>query len=252
MVIGLFDNIAKTYNEAVPPIPKEYKELLLNTFRTKAEDHIIDLGCGSGDLALFFSKKAAFVQGIDASGVMIEEAKKKDSEKKVAWFHNSVDNFDLGKDRYNLIYSYESFHLFSNQRELIQRCAEALKPGGYLAIGWAIYEWDIPLRNAITETFTSFGITRGEWGVWMCPNFSNDVASLDGKLAEPQVKEILIQSKTPIKTIIEFIFSNSKSSDLKDELKPKIASELTKRFFEIYPSGESDGYTTYSLRFTQK
>ncbi|MEK7572109.1 MAG: methyltransferase domain-containing protein [Patescibacteria group bacterium] len=75
-----FDPIAEGYYNSTPAIPQQYLNLLQKTFHILPEDRIIDLGCGSGELALTFAKQSSFVEGLDASGKMIEMAKEKDKQ----------------------------------------------------------------------------------------------------------------------------------------------------------------------------
>lgn len=247
-----FDTIAEAYYSSTPNIPQEYIKLLQETFHISSEDRIIDLGCGSGDLALTFANKTSFVEGLDASKTMISMAEEKDKDKKVKWIHKNTEDFDLGQEKYDLIFSYESFHLFRNHKKLIKQCARALKPGKYLGLGWVVYEWDIPLKDAIYETFAKYGIARGEWGLWTCPQFAEDVQEATTELAIPEKKELKISTQTPIHVIVNYILSISKSASLNEEIKAKIARDLEKRFLEIYPSGKSDGYTVYSLVFSKR
>ena len=166
----VFDTIADVYYSLIPALPEQYIQLILQTLTLTPTDTIIDLGCGSGDLALALRNVSSFVQGIDVSGTMISLAREKDQQQQVTWIQQSVEDFDLGEETYNLIISFESFHLFPNPRELIKRCAKALKPGGALCIGWRMYAFDIPLKNALEETFAAHNIPY-EWGFWTCPAF---------------------------------------------------------------------------------
>jgi ubiquinone/menaquinone biosynthesis C-methylase UbiE len=251
MTLGLFDSIAESYNICVPPLPEKFVNLLMTTFQIKQEERVLDLGCGSGNLALQFATQTDFVEGIDASRVMIQAAEMNDTQKSVKWIHKNVEAFNFEKNAYKLIYAYEAFHLFSQRRNLIKRFADALKPGGFLCVGWTVYEWDLFLKEEIADTFASYGIYRGEWGLWTCPTFAEDIKA-KSNLSKPVRKDVAVRAQTPIKTIVDFILSNSKSAELNDDLKPIIAKDLTRRFLKIYPSGESDGYAVYSFLYTKK
>ncbi len=247
-----FENIVKSYYKFTPVLPEKYIRLILETFEISANDKIIDLGCGSGDLTLALNKHASSVEGIDISKTMITKAREKDKNKQVTWIQDSVENFDLGEEKYNLIISFESFHLFPRQKELIQRCAKALKPGGFLSIGWRMYEWDIPLKKAIKETFDAYGIDRGEWGLWTCPTFFHDIEMSKTDLKAPQQRKIAIKTKTSIDVIANNVLNNSRSAHIHNDRKKELQKALRKSFLEIYPSGQSDGYTEFVLMYAQK
>jgi ubiquinone/menaquinone biosynthesis C-methylase UbiE len=245
---SLFDGIAEAYYKFTPILPEKYVDLLQETCNLTANDTIIDLGCGSGDLVLSLAKYSSFVQGIDESKTMINMAKEKDTHKKATWIHQSVTDFDLGEEKYNLIISFESFHLFPNTKALMKRCARALKPGGALCIGWATYEWEVALRNIITETLNHYG---KDWNYeWTLPNFSELVAEVD--LSSPQQNSVTLEARTPIKTIIEHLSSESYAALLSDAVKRTMSQELLKKFTQVYPSGESVGASRYTIMYAQK
>lgn len=245
---SLFDGIAKSYYSFTPVLPEKYIHLLQKTFHIAKNDSILDLGCGSGDLVLFLEKYSSFLQGIDESKTMIAMAEGKDTEKKATWIHKSVDNFDFGEEKYDLIISFESFHLFSNQSELIKKCARALKPGGALCIGWATYEWELQLQHSITETLSQYGIV---WDyAWTCPKFSTLVTEVD--FSRPQQNSVIVEAKTPITTIVEYLFSVNYTALVNDELKHTISQELLKKFTQVYPSGESAGKARYTIKYAMK
>jgi SAM-dependent methyltransferase len=249
-----FDKIAVSYYKSIPEIPQSYITLLKETFNIKQTDRIIDLGCGSGNLTLALAEKSSFVQGVDASGVMLALAKKKDKDKKVTWTHRAVEELDLRVDRYNVIIAFEAFHLFSNKQQLIQRCARALKQGGVLSIGWALYEWEASLNKIIENTFAKYGSPLYEWGNWSCPAFVQDIKTgLEGFTPVSQ-KEIRIQSCTPVDLIIEFLFniSFSQTYTLHAEQKFQIIKELKRQFLQVYPSGVSEGDSKYIIAYSRK
>jgi trans-aconitate methyltransferase len=50
---------------------------LLELLQPRAEEHILDLGCGTGDLTAQIAAVGAQVVGVDASAEMVAEAKRK-------------------------------------------------------------------------------------------------------------------------------------------------------------------------------
>ncbi len=248
----LFDNIADKYYSVTPAIPKQYIQLLRETFNITAHDTIIDLGCGSGDLALALTKYSSRVQGIDISKAMIAMAQEKDIQKQVSWIHTSVEDFDLGEEKYDLITTFDSFHLFPNQKELIQRCARALKPNGALCIGWVMYAFDPPLQIPLEETFAQYGVPWDDWGAWTCPTFPALVTAANAGFSSPQQKTIAVPARITTRDIRDYLFSVSKTASLSDTVKQKISQALWKKISEIYPSGESVGNNHYTIMYCKK
>lgn len=242
----VFDNIAHSYYASTPKLPEQFITLIKDTFHLKSTDSIIDLGCGSGDLAIALSNYSSFVEGIDESKVMIEMAKEKYVQKKIKWICKPIEDKVLNKEQYNLIISFEAFHLFQNTAELTKKCMEALKQNGSLCIGWATYQWEIPLQEIITRILNRYDIP---WDYsWTCPDFPKEIHQLN--LSTVQKKNVSIQASTPLTTIIDYLFSVNYTAKLDTKLKMIIAKELLEEFIKIYPSGKSIGRSTYRIMYT--
>jgi ubiquinone/menaquinone biosynthesis C-methylase UbiE len=183
---------------------------------------------------------------------MIDMARKKDVHKQVSWHLASVDDFDLEEEKYNLIISFESFHLFADPVKLITRCAKALQPGGSLCIGWRMFEWDVPLKDVIQETFDEYGIDRGTWGRWTCPTFAQEIGASKTGLQAPQKKELFIKTQAPLHVIANHVLHNSRSARISNEIKPTLQKALTNAFLQVFPSGKSKGPTEYTIVYTTK
>src|SRR5699024_12791191 len=55
----------------------DFAENLVSSLNAQQDEHILDIGCGTGDLAHTISETGANVTGIDTSQSMIEVAKEK-------------------------------------------------------------------------------------------------------------------------------------------------------------------------------
>ena len=247
----LFDSIAEVYYTHTPALPDKYIQLLITTFNIESNTKIIDLGCGSGDLAIAFSKFSSFIEGIDISKTMIEMAKKKDENNKVTWIHKPVDDFEYGENNYDLIISFESFHLFPNQKELIRKCVNALKPGGSLCLGWRTFAFDYKLKTVMEESFAKYNLNYG-WGYWTCDNFPSIVSNFKHELSLLHKKNIYIKSKISNETMLTYLLNVSNAAYLEDKLKKKITIELSKGISKIYPSGKGIGNDEYTIQYCTK
>lgn len=247
-----FDKIATSYYDSVPQIPQKYIELVLQTFDIKQENSILDLGCGSGNLAIELAKKTEDVTGIDISKTMIDLAKKNDIEKKVKWIQMPVEHFDFKKEKYDLIISYESFHLFSNKAKLIKDCANALKSGGTLCVGWTMYSFDYLLKDTIKEVFSNHGVSWDDWGAWTCPDFPDLIEESKVSLSKVKKKKIKVKARISTEKIIDYLLSVSKTATIHNKLKTKISHELSDKVMDIYSTGESIGYDEYSIMYCKK
>jgi len=150
-----FDRVAESYDSSIPPLPEKYIQLIKTRFELSKNDKVIDLGCGSGLLTFALLRFSSKVQGIDSSRELIRIARKRDVEHRIEWILCPVEEFDFGCGHYKLIISFEAFHLFPDACTIFNRCAIALKPGGFFCVGWVNFEWEIPFKE-IMYLFTGY------------------------------------------------------------------------------------------------
>lgn len=75
-------------------------------------DPILELGCGTGRIALPLTEKKLRVTGIDISDSMLNQAREKSSQ--VEWIKSDIRNFDLGKQFSLIIFPLNSiYHLLT-------------------------------------------------------------------------------------------------------------------------------------------
>lgn len=100
---------------------------LISILHPQKGEHILDVGCGTGDLAHDISKSGAIVTGIDAAQSMIEAAKEK-----YPTIHFSVqDGEQFSFDRpFHAVFSNAAIHWMKNQQKVVQNCYDALLPNG--------------------------------------------------------------------------------------------------------------------------
>jgi SAM-dependent methyltransferase len=76
-----FDNKAEEYDDSKSAEYRECRELVLEHAAPQSEDVVVDLGTGTGAIALPLAEDAAQVIGRDVSEGMLEQAKTKASER---------------------------------------------------------------------------------------------------------------------------------------------------------------------------
>lgn len=104
-----------------------FGEDLVSFLNPQQGEHILDVGCGTGDLAHDISKSGATVTGIDAAESMIAAAKNKYPD-----IHFSVQDgeqfyFD---PQFHAVFSNAAIHWMKNQQKVVQNCFDALLPNG--------------------------------------------------------------------------------------------------------------------------
>lgn len=129
----------------------------------KARD-IIDLGCGTGLLALLLAERGHRVTGIDPSAAMLAAARAKPNPHNVTWLEGGTEL--LGEEQADLVLMtghVAQFFLDDGEwAETLQRVRRALRPGGRIAFEtrnplprpWERWTRATSLRNVEIDTGT--------------------------------------------------------------------------------------------------
>lgn len=90
-------------------------------------EKILDLGCGTGELANLISLSGAAVIGMDLSEQMIQTAKEKYPQMK--FFVGDAESFQLS-EQVDAVFSNAALHWMNKPNEVVSCVWNALKPGG--------------------------------------------------------------------------------------------------------------------------
>src|SRR5437588_11755366 len=97
---------------------------------------ILDAGCGTGDMALFFAARGHRVTGIDFVPEAIRRARAKAQERKLAVDFRVGNALTIGEtgERFATVVDSGLFHVFSDddRSRYVRALAEVLQPGGRL------------------------------------------------------------------------------------------------------------------------
>ena len=99
---------------------------------------VLDLGCGTGlELGYYFElAPAARVTGVDLAPGMLDELRRKFSDKDMTLICGSYFDVPFGEKTFDAAVSVESLHHFTKEEKipLYTKLCKALKPGGYLIL----------------------------------------------------------------------------------------------------------------------
>ena len=116
----------------------------------KPDDIILDVGCGTGSLALELSTCVSEVHAIDLSREMIKIANQKAADEGVGnvTFHNTtIESVSFKSETFNAICAYNVLHLVDDRSAALNTILDLLKPGGFFISATAcLGESRVPFR----------------------------------------------------------------------------------------------------------
>jgi 2-polyprenyl-3-methyl-5-hydroxy-6-metoxy-1,4-benzoquinol methylase len=127
----------------------------------KADDAVLDFGCGTGLICNEIADYVEIVHAIDISTKMIEISKKKASERKIQNidFERTTifdEKFKVGS--FDVIIALNIFHLLEEPQKYFQRINQILKPGG-LVISSTPCMSEALILNSVLKVFSFIGLT---------------------------------------------------------------------------------------------
>jgi SAM-dependent methyltransferase len=121
---------------------------------------VLDLGCGTGRLAIPLCRSGKQVTGLDAMPTMIDHARRKAAGLPIRWVDGDFRNFDLG-ETYDLAIScahaFQSLLTEDDQRRFLACVARHVAPGGVLAFDSrnpSPLHLDVPAGETHWQSFT--------------------------------------------------------------------------------------------------
>lgn len=133
--IEVYDLIAEDYARKFDPIESDDDLIFPNIFLSHlgSGSKIVDLGCGTGFSAGYFTKNGMNVIGVDLSKSMIEIAKR--NYPNIHFFIDDVRNFSLSNQVDAVWAGYSLFHFEQEYFEItIEKIKTYLKPGGIFGL----------------------------------------------------------------------------------------------------------------------
>ena len=112
------------------------RKIAITRARMSPGDVVLDIGCGTGSLALRLAPSAGHVHGLDLSGAMIRIAEDKARAQRVDNVTFHVGAFDddftrFGPESLDGVCAYSLLHLVPDRRAALARIHRLLRPGGF-------------------------------------------------------------------------------------------------------------------------
>lgn len=157
-----------------------FGENLVDVLEPKPGERILDIGCGSGDLAARIAETGATVIGIDASPEMIAAARDKYGDRKEIEFHVAgAESFSIG-EQVDAAFSNAALHWVKDARGAAASIWSAVRPGGRFVAEFG-GKGNIATIVRETERVLSehYGIDAGARNPWYFPSIAGYTAILE-------------------------------------------------------------------------
>jgi ubiquinone/menaquinone biosynthesis C-methylase UbiE len=128
---GMGNNVMDNWNASMydgsHQFVSKYGESLVDLLDPQKSETILDVGCGTGDLANSLAKLGCNVIGIDKSANMVQLARVKYS--KIPFHVKDVLEIDY-KDEFDAVFSNATLHWIKQPKDALQAIFHSLKVGG--------------------------------------------------------------------------------------------------------------------------
>lgn len=134
----------------------QHGENLIELLAPEKGDNVLDLGCGTGDLAHRLSDAGAIITGVDQSENMIEQAQKKYPS--LAFQVADACNLPFNAE-FDAIFSNAVLHWIKTPDQVLAGCYRALKPGGRFVAEFGGKGNIETISNGVKSQYKKLGIT---------------------------------------------------------------------------------------------
>ena len=218
---------AKLYDEKHAFVSK-FGNNLIDILAPKKGEHILDLGCGTGDLAYELHKFDVHVIGVDKSENMIKQAQAKYPFLKFV----SRDANDLGYDNeFHAIFSNATLHWIKTPKQVLISMYKSLKSGGRLVAEFGGKGNVQTITHEIIHQFKKLGIAyTPEQFPWYFPSigeYANLMEDVGFKVTFAQHfdRPTPLEGETGLRNWIE-MFANSLIDNINTEIKELLITNV--------------------------
>ena len=155
----------------------KYGEDVVALLNPKSGEKILDLGCGTGDLAELITQQGAIVTGVDSSQEMIAEAKRKFPH--ITFEVERAENLNYHA-QFDAVFSNATLHWVLEKEKAVECIFNALKPGGRFVAEFGgknnVQKMMAAFRNALTR----FGFEKDAGiNIWYYPSIGEYASLLE-------------------------------------------------------------------------
>lgn len=152
---NLFSSDVAAYDIGRPGYPARVYELLEGTCGLGPGSRVLEIGPGTGQATVDLLRSGATVTAVELGAEMAAALEAKYPGPNLSVEVGAFEDVDLESDSFDLIVAATSFHWIPPETG-IPRCADLLRPGGWLALWWNYFgdpDRPDPFRDAVIPIF---------------------------------------------------------------------------------------------------
>ena len=204
---------------------------LLDLLQPQPGERILDLGCGTGQLAARIAASGAAVTGIDSAPAMIEEARRNFPD--VTFRVADARDFQFSQP-FDAVFSNAALHWVRPPEPVVACIARALRPGGRLVAEFGGKGNIREIVSGIEEVRQALGFPGGKAAeLWYFPSVSEYAALVEGAGMEVNFAALFdrptpLQDESGMRTWLD-MFAQSLIEDVPPETRPELIREIEAR-----------------------
>ncbi len=241
----LFTGTASCYAKYRPGYPQAFFDHLIEVFKLDGEGRLLDLGCGTGQIAIPLAPRFAEVVGVDPEQEMLDEAKKAATQvNNVQWLCMRAEDISPALGKFRLTTMGRSFH-WIEQALVLEKLYAITEKGGGVAI---VTDSSSPWRTATQEGWENIRKATIQKYLGQERRAGNSLYKAPAVLFETQLKESPFggydewlydhERSWTVDTIIGHLYSTSFASRrlFGDEVEA-FEKDLREELLKLEPSG---------------
>lgn len=134
----MFDRAADYYDRYRPGYPREVIDRLIQFTAISAGSRLLEIGAGSGKATEQFCGGSFYIDCIEPGKELVKIGNARFHDEQFNFIGARFEEYDVLPLHYDAVFSAQAFHWIP-QPVGYEKCAEALKTGGFLALLWNMY-----------------------------------------------------------------------------------------------------------------